>query len=349
MKRRGITLLLIWTAACALLASTAIGQEWEDDGMIGEDELLEPDWDLEDEEGDFEEGDFEEGDLDDGDFLEAAFDEDAFDGDDFAMAYPDPDATAFDWIFYHYGSACFGMDWRFLRAVARAESGLDTEQRTGSYVGLFQWKKADCAERQNMGPFTDFLTCDDLTDPEANTLVSAHRFHRMFTGERFIDGVLQSDRSWPNAMLDVCPDASAEELVALAYVGHNNGPGVLKHALRFLRRSDAGCGYEQQERAVRSYYETSSGTKPATEEDVERCNQRRNVRGRPNRMLTVGMRHRKCVTAGYGVDKWKYGIRKIVPFVEKESIERLYHPSEVDPDACPIYDGERLYDLADLR
>jgi hypothetical protein len=38
-------------------------------------------------------------------------------------------------------SDAFGLDFNFMKAVARIESGFDPKQRTGSYVGLFQLSK----------------------------------------------------------------------------------------------------------------------------------------------------------------------------------------------------------------
>jgi len=38
-------------------------------------------------------------------------------------------------------SDAFGLDFNFMKAVAKIESGLDPKQRTGSYVGLFQLSK----------------------------------------------------------------------------------------------------------------------------------------------------------------------------------------------------------------
>ena len=35
-------------------------------------------------------------------------------------------------------SDAFGLDFNFMKAVAKIESGFDPKQRTGSYVGLFQ-------------------------------------------------------------------------------------------------------------------------------------------------------------------------------------------------------------------
>src|SRR5258706_94848 len=38
-------------------------------------------------------------------------------------------------------SDAFGLDFNFMKAVARIESGFDPKQHTGSYIGLFQLSK----------------------------------------------------------------------------------------------------------------------------------------------------------------------------------------------------------------
>ena len=38
-------------------------------------------------------------------------------------------------------SDAFGLDFNFMKAVARIEFGFDPKQRTGSYIGLFQRRK----------------------------------------------------------------------------------------------------------------------------------------------------------------------------------------------------------------
>ena len=43
-------------------------------------------------------------------------------------------------------SDAFGLDFNFMRAVARVESDFDPKQRTGSYIGLFQLSKDEFAK-----------------------------------------------------------------------------------------------------------------------------------------------------------------------------------------------------------
>ena len=82
-----------------------------------------------------------------------------------------------DWIFYRYGTDCYGLDWNFLHAVAQAESGLDPKNHTGHYVGLFQMDTEACGD--NIGTSKSYLSCSDLEDPEVNALVATNRFNRL--------------------------------------------------------------------------------------------------------------------------------------------------------------------------
>jgi len=63
-------------------------------------------------------------------------------------------------------SDAFGLNFNFMRAVARIESGLDPKQRTGSYLGLFQLSKAEFA-RYGSG---------DILDPRDNAVAAAYKF-----------------------------------------------------------------------------------------------------------------------------------------------------------------------------
>jgi hypothetical protein len=75
-----------------------------------------------------------------------------------------PLGTAIDEI--KRASDAFGLNFDFMRAVARIESGLDPKQRTGSYLGLFQLSKAEFA-RYGSG---------DILDPRDNAVAAADKF-----------------------------------------------------------------------------------------------------------------------------------------------------------------------------
>jgi len=63
-------------------------------------------------------------------------------------------------------SDAFGLNFNFMRAVARIESGLDPKQRTGSYLGLFQLSKAEFAKYGS----------GDIFDARDNAVAAAYKF-----------------------------------------------------------------------------------------------------------------------------------------------------------------------------
>ncbi len=63
-------------------------------------------------------------------------------------------------------SDALGLDFDFMRSVAKIESDFDPTQRTGSYIGLFQLSKR---EFQKYGS-------GNITDPRDNTVAAAYKF-----------------------------------------------------------------------------------------------------------------------------------------------------------------------------
>ncbi len=63
-------------------------------------------------------------------------------------------------------SDALGLDFNFMKAVAKVESDFDPKQRTGSYIGLFQLSKHEFAE---YGSGT-------ITDPRDNAVAAAYKF-----------------------------------------------------------------------------------------------------------------------------------------------------------------------------
>ncbi len=63
-------------------------------------------------------------------------------------------------------SDAFGLDFTFMKAVARIESDFDPKQRTGSYIGLFQLSNYEFA-RYGSG---------DITSPRDNAIAAAYKF-----------------------------------------------------------------------------------------------------------------------------------------------------------------------------
>jgi hypothetical protein len=63
-------------------------------------------------------------------------------------------------------AAAFGLDFSFMKAVARIESGFDPTQRTGSYIGLFQLSHYEF----------DKYGAGDITSPRDNAIAAAYKF-----------------------------------------------------------------------------------------------------------------------------------------------------------------------------
>jgi hypothetical protein len=63
-------------------------------------------------------------------------------------------------------SAAFGLDFNFMKTVAKIESDFDPKQRTGSYVGLFQLSNYEFG-RYGSG---------DILDPRDNAIAAAYKF-----------------------------------------------------------------------------------------------------------------------------------------------------------------------------
>ncbi len=63
-------------------------------------------------------------------------------------------------------SDAFGLDFTFMKAVAKIESGFDPNQRTGSYIGLFQLSEHE---------FSKFGS-GKILDPRDNAVAAAYKF-----------------------------------------------------------------------------------------------------------------------------------------------------------------------------
>ena len=63
-------------------------------------------------------------------------------------------------------SDAFGLDFSFMKAVAKIESGFNPKQRTGSYIGLFQLSQYEF-KRYGSG---------NITDPRDNAIAGAYKF-----------------------------------------------------------------------------------------------------------------------------------------------------------------------------
>lgn len=63
-------------------------------------------------------------------------------------------------------SDALGLDFTFMKAVAKIESGFDPKQRTGSYIGLFQLSRSEFAK----------YGAGDILDPRDNAVAAALKF-----------------------------------------------------------------------------------------------------------------------------------------------------------------------------
>ena len=63
-------------------------------------------------------------------------------------------------------SEVFGLDFNFMKAVAKIESGFDPKQRTGSYIGLFQLSKDEFA----------VYGSGDILNARDNAVAAANKF-----------------------------------------------------------------------------------------------------------------------------------------------------------------------------
>src|SRR6201982_3542147 len=63
-------------------------------------------------------------------------------------------------------SDAFGLDFNFMKAVAKIESGFDPKQRTGSYIGLFQLSNYEFAKYGS----------GDILNPRDNAIAAAYKF-----------------------------------------------------------------------------------------------------------------------------------------------------------------------------
>lgn len=63
-------------------------------------------------------------------------------------------------------SEVFGLDFNFMKAVAKIESGFDPKQRTGSYIGLFQLSKYEFA----------VYGSGDIMNARDNAVAAAYKF-----------------------------------------------------------------------------------------------------------------------------------------------------------------------------
>ena len=124
----------------------------------------------------------------------------------------------------------FGVDYNFMKTVAKVESGFDPRQRTGSYIGLFQLSRAEF-ERYGSG---------DIADPRDNAVAAAYKFlseaalfealtHKKPT---FSDLYLIHQQGWEGAAEHVShPNRIAWKSMCATDEGVQKGERWCKHAI----------------------------------------------------------------------------------------------------------------------
>jgi len=124
----------------------------------------------------------------------------------------------------------FGLDFNFMKAVAKVESDFDPKQRTGSYIGLFQMSRAEFA-RYGSG---------DITNPRDNAIAAAYKFINeaaMFEAvthkkPTFSDLYLIHQQGWQGAAEHIShPDRIAWQSMCATDEGMMKGESWCKHAI----------------------------------------------------------------------------------------------------------------------
>jgi hypothetical protein len=127
-------------------------------------------------------------------------------------------------------SNAFGLDFTFMKAVARIESDFDPKQRTGSYIGLFQLSNYEFA-RFGFG---------DITSPRDNAIAAAYKFATaavLFEIDTHIkptlfDLYLIHQQGWQGAAEHVShPERVAWQSMCATDEGHDKGEKWCKRAI----------------------------------------------------------------------------------------------------------------------
>ena len=127
-------------------------------------------------------------------------------------------------------SDAFGLDFGFMKAVAKIESGFNPKQRTGSYIGLFQLSKYEF-KRYGSG---------NITDPRDNAIAGAYKFateallFEYETGKKptFSDLYLIHQQGWQGAAEHVAnPKRIAWKSMCATEEGKEKGERWCKRAI----------------------------------------------------------------------------------------------------------------------
>lgn len=127
-------------------------------------------------------------------------------------------------------SDAFGLDFTFMKAVAKIESDFDPTQRTGSYIGLFQLSNYE------FGRFGS----GDITNPRDNAIAAAYKFATeaaLFEMDTHIkptllDLYLIHQQGWQGAAQHVShPARIAWQSMCATDEGHEKGEKWCKRAI----------------------------------------------------------------------------------------------------------------------
>jgi len=127
-------------------------------------------------------------------------------------------------------SDAFGLDFTFMKAVARIESDFDPKQRTGSYIGLFQLSNYEFA----------MFGSGDITSPRDNAIAAAYKFataaalFEMDTHVKptLLDLYLIHQQGWQGAAEHIShPERIAWQSMCATDEGHEKGEKWCKRAI----------------------------------------------------------------------------------------------------------------------
>ncbi len=175
-------------------------------------------------------------------------------------------------------SNAFGVNFAFMKAVAKIESDFDPKQRTGSYIGLFQLNKYEF----------DKYGSGDITSPRDNAIAAAYKFltdatlfewdtHRK---PSFSDLYLIHQQGWQGAAEHVShPERIAWKSMCATDEGKEKGERwckraiwantlpAIKHAWKSVENLTSAAFVTMWRQRVEHFYSRYS---EATTEDVKR-------------------------------------------------------------------------------
>lgn len=127
-------------------------------------------------------------------------------------------------------SKAFGLDFIFMKAIAKIESDFDPRQRTGSYIGLFQLSKHEFG----------LYGTGDILDARDNAVAAAYKFlaeaalFEWHTGKKptYIDLYMIHQQGWQGAAEHVAhPDRIAWKSMCSTDEGREKGEKWCKRAV----------------------------------------------------------------------------------------------------------------------